>query len=141
MTKPLRMQVIKTDTEADILCRAERNMLYAMLTRSMIDFLGIACGQRDMLGAVEWILNDSLVPFSYEWVCEILDIDSNKIRGALMKMSILPKHMLQTNASFNVDKRLGMLMKKANRKKGQRGATQIIESLAPQSQTYLGGGA
>ena len=61
----------------------ERELLVAILHRALLDYTGNQATQRNE--AQEWLFNgsDSGEPFSFNWVCSQLDLDSTAVRSQL----------------------------------------------------------
>jgi hypothetical protein len=90
---------ILTDVDADEVFGApnltgtpERNLLVAILTRAILDFVGNET--REVESAGEWIFDEvdsphtPAEPYSFKWVCQHLDLDYRRIAG---KIKAMPK--------------------------------------------------
>ena len=68
----------------------ERNLCLAVLERAILDFVGNDTAE--IAEAEEWIFDEqgaaTGVPFSFDWVCGQLDLDSKDIRE---KIKAMPK--------------------------------------------------
>lgn len=93
------------DTYQPVL-QPERNLLLAILERAVLDAHGINLkGHTDLqtikITARQWIASTRLFPFSYEWVCEHLDVDATKLRFQLRK---LPKGCMKSRLPWEAFK-------------------------------------
>lgn len=66
----------------------ERRLLLAILERAILDYVGN--DEREMTQASEWIFgsldSNTFEHFSFPWLCEQLDLDSNKIANQIKAM-------------------------------------------------------
>jgi hypothetical protein len=66
----------------------ERRLLLAILERAILDFVGN--DERELEQAEEWIFSSKksgkVEHFSFEWVCEQLDLDAHKISEKIKAM-------------------------------------------------------
>lgn len=66
----------------------ERRLLLAILERAILDFVGN--DERELEQAEEWLFsnknNGKVENFSFEWVCEQLDLDPKKISSKIRAM-------------------------------------------------------
>ena len=68
----------------------ERNMLMALLERAILDYVGNE--KKEIEQAGEWIFNDDddneepLEEFSFNWVCQQLDLEPNKVAETIRLM-------------------------------------------------------
>ena len=58
---------------------SERRLLASMLIEAMRDYVG-KIDTEDKQEARRWIASRSQEPFGYEWVCDMLDLDADRIR-------------------------------------------------------------
>ena len=58
---------------------SERRLLASMLIEAMRDYVG-KMDTEDKQEARRWIASRSQAPFGYEWVCDMLDLDADRIR-------------------------------------------------------------
>ena len=58
---------------------SERRLLASMLIEAMRDYVG-KIDTEDKQEARRWIASRSQAPFGYEWVCDMLDLDADRIR-------------------------------------------------------------
>ncbi len=79
------MQII-TDTEKRTLDTPERKLLVAMIERAVFDYFGNQAS--DKAEAAEWLFGDLSDDdaFSFSWVCNQLDIDSEGVLTRLRRM-------------------------------------------------------
>ncbi|MCX7952433.1 MAG: hypothetical protein N2654_02200 [Deltaproteobacteria bacterium] len=74
--------------------KAERNLLAAVLARAICDAFGSADVEKHVRRtARQWIFgsNDPSKPFSFEWVCNSLEIDPFELRRMLRNYELDPK--------------------------------------------------
>lgn len=66
----------------------ERRLLLAILERAILDFVGN--DERELEQAEEWLFSTrksgKVEQFSFEWVCEQLDLDPTKISAKIRSM-------------------------------------------------------
>jgi hypothetical protein len=66
----------------------ERRLLLAILERAILDFVGN--DERELEQAEDWLFSHKnsgrVENFSFEWVCEQLDLDPNKISAKIRAM-------------------------------------------------------
>lgn len=73
--------------------KAERNLLAAVLARAICDAFGSADVEKHVRRtARQWIFgsNDPSKPFSFEWVCNSLEIDPVELRRMLRNYEFNP---------------------------------------------------
>jgi|GEM_PF-750527 hypothetical protein len=73
--------------------KPERNLLSAVLARAVCDAFGnIEVEKHVRRTARQWIfgVTDPNQPFSFDWVCNSLDIDPNELRRMLRNYEINP---------------------------------------------------
>jgi len=58
---------------------SERRLLASMLIEAMRDYVG-KFNTPEREGARRWITSRSQAPFGFEWVCDMLDLDADRIR-------------------------------------------------------------
>ena len=72
----------------------ERRLLWAMLKRWLLDYSGVCIRNLNAetslearFSAVEWAWSKEHGPFSYLWVCDVLDLDAEWVRSNADKIA------------------------------------------------------
>ena len=72
----------------------ERNLLTAILERAILDYVGN--DHKETECAEDWLFSaqntDDFKPFSFQWVCERLDLDHKFVTNEIKKMPKRGKH-------------------------------------------------
>jgi len=84
---------------------SERRLLASMLIEAMRDYVG-KMDTEDKQEARSWIASRSQEPFGYEWVCDMLDLDADRIRllleqrgGHVYRSLLIARRWQQTSAA------------------------------------------
>ena len=89
----------------------ERRLLMAILERAILDFVGN--NEREILEAEEWLFDTDASPdcsFSFEWLCQQLDLDSSSIAQQVRAM---PKRGTRRVAPWYFTQQQDQTIKKA----------------------------
>lgn len=91
----------------DSLNAPEKRLLYAMCERSVRDLFSSSMEERD--SAISWLNdNEGNEPFSFPWICEILDLDRTTLLSKIWSL-----YAIGANAS-NASRELYFLIDKNN---------------------------
>lgn len=82
----------------------ERNLLVAILTRAILDFVGNE--KKEIEAAEDWIFGEitsshPVTPYSFRWVCQHLDLDYTNIAK---KIKAMPKRGKRRIAPWHFSK-------------------------------------
>ena len=101
---------------------SERRLLASMLIEAMRDYVG-KMDTDDRREARRWIASRSQAPFGYEWVCDMLELDAERIRllleqrgGHVYRSLFNRKKMASTDRSkLNMQNKIAKLEAEATR--------------------------
>jgi hypothetical protein len=73
----------------------EKRLLWAMMKRWILDYTGVCTKLHQdefpldaRFDAVEWCWSESIAPFSFLWVCDVLNLDAQWMRRSADKSAI-----------------------------------------------------
>ena len=61
----------------------ERALLAAILERVILDIVGEEADKHERAAARRFVAQDFILPFSFPWICQTLDIDIQKFRAVI----------------------------------------------------------
>ena len=81
-------------------CIGERRLLCAVIKQAYRDATGQGGRKALMRDAREWLNSEKNNPFSYSWICKILNIDPSIIRGSLRTITETKINLYCSSSKF-----------------------------------------